>query len=534
MIRVHPARFLSRLLLGVAVSVTLLATGTPVRALTADGFTYTVSAGSATVTGCDGTCPWNVVIPATLGGSSVVGIGDYAFYSNLLASVTIPNSVTSIGYRALSVNRLASVTIPNSVTSIGEQAFYFNQLTSVTIPNSVTSIGNSAFGSNSLTSVTFDGNAPAAGSDVFYGNYGLAAVTRPWGATGWSSTWGGKAVVVASGFTYEITDGAATATGYFGTAPTALLIPATLGGYPVTTIAENAFARMSLTSVTIPESVTTIGAWAFAGNQLINITFPNSITTIGDLAFKNNRLTSINIPNALTSIGVGVFIGNELTSINIPNSVTSIGAGAFMRNRLASLVLADTVTSIGPDAFRENLLTSVMIPHSVTSIGGYAFFNNKLTRVTFIGNRPTAGGSVWDEVFGDNPGLNSIARFASATGWGATYSGKRVVIATRATATVKPTITGTAIIGRTMTAKTGTWRGTPAPTYRYQWYACTKAVTAAHSTVPSTCTVIAGATRSTFKLTSTQRSKYVAVLVTGTSLGTTATTWLSKTASKVR
>ena len=487
MIRVHPARFLSRLLLGVAVSVTLLATGTPVRALTADGFTYTVSAGSATVTGCDGTCPWDVVIPATLGGSSVVGIGDNAFFSKMLASVTIPNSVTSIGYRALSVNRLASVTIPNSVTSIGEQAFYFNQLTSVTIPNSVMSIGNSAFGSNSLTSVTFDGNAPAAGSDVFYGNYGLAAVTRPWGATGWSSTWGGKAVVVASGFTYEITDGAATATGYFGTAPTALSIPAALGGYPVTNIGRNAFQSRQLTSVTIP----------------------NSVTIISEGAFTNNLLTSVTIPNSVITISHSAFYWNELTSVTIGSSVRDIYSSAFNRNKL----------------------TSVMIPASVISIEPYAFNNNLLTRVTFLGNAPDSSGS---GVFDINPGLTSVARFASATGWGSTYSGKRVVVATRATATVKPTITGTAIIGRTMTAKTGTWGGTPAPTYRYQWHACTKAVTAARSTVPSTCTVIAGATRSTFKLTAAQRNKYVAVLVTGTSLGTTATTWLSKTTTKVR
>jgi hypothetical protein len=52
--------------------------------------------------------------------------------------------------------------------------------------------------------------------------------------------------------------------------------------------------------------------------------------------------------------------------------------------------------------------------------------------------------------------------------------------------------------------------------------------------VPSTCKKITGATRSTFKLTSAQRGKYVAVLVKGTSLRTTATTWLSKTTAKVR
>jgi hypothetical protein len=89
-------------------------------------------------------------------------------------------------------------------------------------------------------------------------------------------------------------------------------------------------------------------------------------------------------------------------------------------------------------------------------------------------------------------------------------------------------------VGNTLTANPGTWDGPATPTLAYQWYACTKAVTAARTTVPSTCKKITGATRSTFKLTSAQRGKYVAVLVKGTSLRTTATTWLSKTTAKVR
>jgi hypothetical protein len=52
--------------------------------------------------------------------------------------------------------------------------------------------------------------------------------------------------------------------------------------------------------------------------------------------------------------------------------------------------------------------------------------------------------------------------------------------------------------------------------------------------VPSTCKKITGATRSTLKLTSAQRGKYVTVLVTGTSAGTTRTTWLSKTTTKIK
>ena len=145
------------------------------RALSDAGFEYIGNDGAATVTGCTSTCPATLVIPDTLGGNSVTTIGNFAFQSNALTTVTIPNSVTSIG----------------------EGAFYDNALTTVTIPNSVTSIGNSAFEANLLTSVTFLGNAPAAGTAVFFGNVGLTFVTRSSTATGWGLTWSGVPVVIA-------------------------------------------------------------------------------------------------------------------------------------------------------------------------------------------------------------------------------------------------------------------------------------------------------------------------------------------------
>jgi hypothetical protein len=184
------------------------------RALSADGFEYTLTGSDATVTGCTSTCPTTLVIPGMLDGYSVTSIGDGAFNYTALTSVTIPDSVTSIGVGAFYRNSLlttvtignsvltigneafrgsalTALTIPNSVTSINFAAFYDNALTSVTIGNSVTSIGQFAFGSNRLTSVTFLGNAPTAGDDVFDSNTNLHSLFRPADATGWSLTWSG-------------------------------------------------------------------------------------------------------------------------------------------------------------------------------------------------------------------------------------------------------------------------------------------------------------------------------------------------------
>lgn len=387
----------------VTVSITLLFTGASVRALEASGFTFVVSSGSATVTGCVGTCSASLVIPAALGDYAVNNIGEQAFYNNSLTAVVIPNSVTNIGRSAFSSNSLTTVVIPNSVTNIGDFAFHNNSLTIATIGSSVTNIGDQAFNGNSLTTLV------------------------------------------------------------------------------------------------IPNSVTNIGDYAFSYNSLTTVTIGRSVTTIGNSAFYDNRLTTVIIPNSVRSISNWAFTVNQLSAVTIGNSVTSIG--------------------------------------------DWAFAANSLTSVTFLGNAPTHGISVLESNFG----LTSVTRSSTATGWSSTWGGKPVVVAAepvdpaepeepvaQAVATLKPTISGTASFSKELKAAKGTWTGYPTPTFTYQWYACTKAVKAPRMTVPSTCKKIAGATRSIFRLKLAQRNKYVAVLVTGKSNGTPATTWLSKTTIKVK
>ena len=112
----------------------------------------------------------NVVIPEKINEQTITAIGDIAFSSNKLTSVTIPNSVTTIGGSAFYGNSLTSVTIPNSVTTIGQAAFQNNDLTDVKIPNSVTTIGNQAFSNNNLTSVTIPNSVTTIGEYAFEDN----------------------------------------------------------------------------------------------------------------------------------------------------------------------------------------------------------------------------------------------------------------------------------------------------------------------------------------------------------------------------
>ena len=80
---------------------------------------------------------------------SVSKIGDFAFMSKNLSSVTIPNGVTIIGEGAFDANKLTSIIIPDSVISIDYGAFDENNITNVVIGSGITHIGRNAFGYHS-------------------------------------------------------------------------------------------------------------------------------------------------------------------------------------------------------------------------------------------------------------------------------------------------------------------------------------------------------------------------------------------------
>ena len=160
-----------------------------------------------------------------------------------------------------------------------------------------------------------------------------------------------------------------------------ITIPSKLGGYPVTTIKNEAFLGCSaITSVTIPSSVTSIGDYAFSScTKLTTITIPSTVTSIGKEAFLNTAYYN-NTANWTKGV---LYIGKHLitakTSLSgkytIASGTKTIANYAFYEcDKLTGITIPDSVTHIGDKAFYycENI-TSLKIPSSVTRIGNYAF-----------------------------------------------------------------------------------------------------------------------------------------------------------------
>ncbi len=365
-------------------------------------YSYTVSMGKATITGLKyfDDASTVLVVPAYVNSFPVEAIAEGAFKDRTTirsvvicngikrisgfngcnsildwSDVSIPESVETIGNGCFSGCSFSEVTIPDTVTSIGDDAFRdCTSLTSITIPNSVTSIGYRAFeGCRSLTNITIPNSVTSIGWNAF-NCCPIETATMPSTAI--------SAIPKTNLNTIVLTSGNSISDAQF----------------------EN---YVSLTSITIPNSVTSIGNMAFKGcSSLTSITTPDNVTSIGYMAFEGcSSLMSVTMPSSVTSIGSGTFRGcSSLTNITIPNSVTSIGGEAFKYcsslkyneydnayylgntdNLYLFLVIAknkniksckiNSKTRFIYDSAFENCssLTSITIPNSVTSMGSYVF-----------------------------------------------------------------------------------------------------------------------------------------------------------------
>lgn len=366
-----------------------------------------------------------MVIPSSIDGKSVTGIGELAFEScQNLVSVTIPSSVTDIGMGSFyDCKELKSVYIPSDITNLGDWAFAnCLSLKTVNIPKNIDGIGEAVFaGCKSLESITIPENVTYIGEAAFENCASLKSLTIPSSVT----NLGKKAFLGCTDLT-----------------------SVSLGS--ITSIENMVFLNCSsLTTITIPRSVEIIrdsrdfsscnnlasiyvdsdNLYYSSDNGILynksktallacpnaktgTIVIPSGVERINDEAFSRcKNITTIIIPNSVTLIGNSVFWGcNSLISINvnannpnytsddgilydkdkttliacpgaktdtiaIPNGVVNIDTGAFKYNSgILSIIMPDGIKTIGEEAFSYCTgIAIITIPESVTSVGRNAF-----------------------------------------------------------------------------------------------------------------------------------------------------------------
>ncbi len=142
-----------------------------------------------------------------------------------------------------------------------------------------------------------------------------------------------RAVQNEQAFSFEITgQDEALITAYSGKGGDVVL-PAALGGKPVTAVADKAFyGCKTVTSLTFPDTVRSIGDRAFWYCTAVkSLTLPKGLTEIGDYAFFGCAgLESVTFPEKLKSIGSFAFSGcTALKEPVLPAGITRLGSSAF-------------------------------------------------------------------------------------------------------------------------------------------------------------------------------------------------------------
>ena len=300
-------------------------------------------------------------------GVTTIGAGAFASCTKL-ADITIPESVTSIGesafngcslleavylngnitkikpYTFYNCSSLASVAYTYNVTEIGAYAFYgCSSLTGFGFGTQLTTIGQYAFaGCTDLSGIYVQDSTTSIADYAFAGCSTLATASLPGALAGVIDEWrvfnncpSSLKITyrMAEGefaesiydvtWRYKLTDGDTKATvtgvifsGYKG----GLVIPSTLGGKPVTAIADNAFVgKTGLGGIRIPGTVKTVGKSAFAGCKLGVATFDDGVTSIGERAFENcTELVTVDVIDSVTTLGDYAFSGcSKLTTASL-------------------------------------------------------------------------------------------------------------------------------------------------------------------------------------------------------------------------
>ena len=406
----------------------------------------------------------DLVIPSTLGGYPVTGIGSYAFsYCTSLASVTIGDNVTSIGKSAFhNCTNLTSVIIPSCVINIGSSAFsnctnlvrvyykgdleswcriefgYYNSnpmyyaknfyinnmlVKAIVIPDTITEIKNYAFyGFDGIVSVTIPNSVTNIGYDAFNKCTSLEQVYYTGDIELWCN------IEFGNGYANPM----CCANDFFiNNIPVKkIIIPDT-----VSEIKAYTFCNFKgLTNVTIPDSVTIIGSSSFYGcTGLVSVALGNSVESIGTSAFYNcTGFISVTIGNGVKSIGSSAFYNcNHLTSVTIGNSIASIGSGAFAHcNNLKDVYYTGDITSwsnislddnkANPMYYAENfyingeLIENLVIPDGECTIKTGVFYGMKCVKNVTI---PESVIAIYENAFYDCENIRTVCYGGTESQW---------------------------------------------------------------------------------------------------------------------
>lgn len=202
------------------------------------------------------------------------------------------------------------------------------------------------------------------------------------------------------GFYYEVKNKKAIIT-YIPDRSRQLVIPQTLGGFPVTKIGRRAAYYNTLEKVSFPSGLVEIGEAAFQDcKYLKEILFPANLKEIDESAFSGcTALTKVQFKNGPKQIGTKAFSNCiSLKKVILSGNVNIIGDRCFEKcYKLSSVKLNKRLDIIGKRAFyKAYALKSITLPSGLDELEDGAFSNcDNLVRVKFANGKTKLGNGVF-------------------------------------------------------------------------------------------------------------------------------------------
>lgn len=256
----------------------------------------------------------------------------------ILAIDMYETNITELPNQAFEwLTNLQNVTLPETLKIIGEEAFNHTACTSITIPASVEIIKNRAWKETPLTKITFAENSrlKKIEFDAFHSTP-LIEFIMPDGVVEveYAAFWECRRLQK-------------------------MHISESLTRIP----SQMCYGCENLKSINFTESVTEIEREAFYRIEVESIILPESLLIIGDGAFSNNKMTSIVIPKNVIEIGHRAFeYCRELKEVTLNSKVSNLDRTFLECDQIEKITIPTaTPPSVSNDPFEDLDKTSVKV-----------------------------------------------------------------------------------------------------------------------------------------------------------------------------
>ncbi|MCJ1673983.1 hypothetical protein MT355_12020 [Rathayibacter sp. VKM Ac-2929] len=358
-----------------------------------------------------------------------------------------------------------------------------------------------------------DPTALTAGTPTFSGNLVVGQ-----GVTANPGAWGPQPLTLAYQWNRNGTPIAGATSAYYvpkaEDAGKALTVTVTGSKAGYTSTSRTSAASTVASGALIQTPTPTVSGTATAGSTLTAAPGTWDSGVVLSYQWKRNGTTAITGATAKTYVIQSADAGAGL-SVSVTGTkpgytvVTKTSAAVSVKAALQTLMPTPTIT--GTKTVGATLTANAGTWDAGTTLT-YQWKKNGGTYIsgatakTYVLKASDAGATITVSVTSTKPGYSPATKTSATT----------AAVAKGTLAGPVPTITGTAKVGQTLTAKPGTWA--PAPVaLTYQWYRGS--------------TAISGATTATYKLATADKAGSITVKVTGTKTGYTT---LTKTSTAVK